>query len=535
MNRFVLISSLLLALGSSGGLYAQESATLSVSDSWGEPGSSGNGVNVNLANSMGVAGVQFVLKFDGSLLTAANIAVASHASNMNIGSNIWSDSLKVLLFSMTGDSISPGEGAIVQVMFDVDNSAVPGNSTLLHLKDCVLSDPEAQPIPCVAEDGWFYFVKAPVADFTGSPTSGGKPLTVNFTDQSTNTPTSWSWEFGDGGTSTEQNPSHTYNSTGTFTVKLTATNSWGSDTKTKTNYITVYDKPSADFIADDTIGCIPFIVNFTDQSSNNPTSWSWEFGDGGTSTEQNPSHTYKDSSGDYTVILIATNSCGSDTATKLNYIHARAPDITVEPLSFSMALVEGDSADTVMYIKNMGPYVGACGLEFDITVLTDTLSWLSVSPASGSIDPDSTFEITVMFRAESLGMGSHSGCLSVHSNDPVDSIVSVICSLKVEVGIEEDELNTPNSYTLSQNSPNPAYSVTRISFGVPKDVRVLLNIYDIVGRPVCTLVNGIVRAGYHTINWDCRDANGKKVASGIYFYHSEAGDFNDTKKLILLR
>jgi PKD repeat protein len=76
------------------------------------------------------------------------------------------------------------------------------------------------------------------ANFTGSPTSGAVPLTVDFTDQSTGA-TSWSWNFGDTGTSTLQDPSHTYTSAGTYTVSLTASNASGSDTETKTNYITV--------------------------------------------------------------------------------------------------------------------------------------------------------------------------------------------------------------------------------------------------------------------------------------------------------
>lgn len=79
----------------------------------------------------------------------------------------------------------------------------------------------------------------PVADFSGTPTSGNNPLAVTFTDLSTNTPTSWSWDFGDGNTSTSQNPTHTYANAGTYTVKLTATNADGSDTKTRSNYITV--------------------------------------------------------------------------------------------------------------------------------------------------------------------------------------------------------------------------------------------------------------------------------------------------------
>jgi PKD repeat protein len=79
---------------------------------------------------------------------------------------------------------------------------------------------------------------APTADFTGTPTSGTAPLTVNFTDASTGNPTAWAWDFGDGATSTERNPSHTYATAGTYTVTLTASNAGGNDTDTKTGYIT---------------------------------------------------------------------------------------------------------------------------------------------------------------------------------------------------------------------------------------------------------------------------------------------------------
>ena len=80
---------------------------------------------------------------------------------------------------------------------------------------------------------------APLADFVAGPSSGTPALEVNFTDQSTNFPTSHQWSFGDGTTSTEQNPFHTYNDIGTYTVTLTATNDYGSDTETKIDYIEV--------------------------------------------------------------------------------------------------------------------------------------------------------------------------------------------------------------------------------------------------------------------------------------------------------
>src|SRR3972149_5720640 len=74
----------------------------------------------------------------------------------------------------------------------------------------------------------------PTADFSpGTQQVGTVPLVVNFTDLSTNTPTSWLWHFGDGKTSTAQNPSHTYNQTGTYTVSLQSSNAGGNDKEVK--------------------------------------------------------------------------------------------------------------------------------------------------------------------------------------------------------------------------------------------------------------------------------------------------------------
>ncbi|MCP3914638.1 MAG: PKD domain-containing protein, partial [bacterium] len=80
---------------------------------------------------------------------------------------------------------------------------------------------------------------SPAAEFSGSPSSGVAPLTTSFVDLSCGNVTSWSWDFGDGGTSNVQNPNHTYTSSGTYTVSLTASGPGGSDGETKTNYITV--------------------------------------------------------------------------------------------------------------------------------------------------------------------------------------------------------------------------------------------------------------------------------------------------------
>jgi PKD repeat protein len=161
----------------------------------------------------------------------------------------------------------------------------------------------------------------PVADFTGNPTNGNAPLTVYFTDLSSNNPTSWDWTFGDGGTSQAQDPSHEYTSASDYTVSLEACNSAGCDTETKPNYISVTEgqPPVADFVGDPLSGNAPLTVYFTDLSSNDPTSWDWTFGDGGTSQAQGPSHEYT-GEGQYTVSLTAANAYGEDTETKPNYI-----------------------------------------------------------------------------------------------------------------------------------------------------------------------------------------------------------------------
>jgi Zn-dependent metalloprotease len=168
----------------------------------------------------------------------------------------------------------------------------------------------------------------PVADFVGSSTIGEAPLTVNFTDQSTNNPTWWSWVFGDTGTSSDKDPGHTYTSPGIYTVTLTAANASGSDSVTETDYITVLQIPSkvADFVASATNISVYDSVMFTDQSTGNPTSWDWTFEGGtlATSTAQNPPVTYT-TVGTFDVTLVATNAQGSDTETKVDYITVSDP------------------------------------------------------------------------------------------------------------------------------------------------------------------------------------------------------------------
>ncbi|MBN9482918.1 MAG: hypothetical protein BGO70_08575 [Bacteroidetes bacterium 43-93] len=168
------------------------------------------------------------------------------------------------------------------------------------------------------------FAQAPVANFSANVTTGCSPIVTNFTDLSTNSPTSWYWDLGNGTTSTLQNPSTTYFTAGTYAVKLVVTNASGRDSVTKTNYITVAPTPIVSFTADSTPSCtLPRTVTFSNTSSpggSGTTTYLWDFGDGTTSTAQNPSKTYT-TGGNYTITLLVTNGNGcSQSLTKINYI-----------------------------------------------------------------------------------------------------------------------------------------------------------------------------------------------------------------------
>jgi len=197
----------------------------------------------------------------------------------------------------------------------------------------------------------------PVSKFSASLTSGKAPLTVDFTDQSTGSPTAWKWTFGDGNNSTEKNPVHTYNKSGLYSVTLTASNAKGSNALTKTGYIavsSVLPAPVTSFSASPTSGKTPFTVSFTDQSTGSPTSWKWTFGDGSNSTEKNPVHTYN-KSGNYTVALTTTNEGGSDKVQKFNYINVISergslvsnPDYIVPVTAFTANTTSGSMPLTV--------------------------------------------------------------------------------------------------------------------------------------------------------------------------------------------
>ena len=155
-------------------------------------------------------------------------------------------------------------------------------------------------------------ITAPAADFELDAVTGCTPFTVQVNDLSSNNTTGWNWSAPGAipATSNEQSPSFTYTAPGAYTLTLETSN--GAGTSTASVSINVGDLPEAAFAAATTLGVTDISLSNTSLDAN---SYAWDFGDGSTSAETEPAHTYAQD-GVYTVQLIATNTCGNDTTSQ---------------------------------------------------------------------------------------------------------------------------------------------------------------------------------------------------------------------------
>jgi PGF-pre-PGF domain-containing protein len=208
---------------------------------------------------------------------------------------------------------------------------------------------------------------------------------VLFTDTSTGgVPTSWYWDTGDGIYSKHaMNATHTFTKPGMYNVTLTVANEAGYSTVTKSNYITVTSPqaPVADFFSpqvDKARSNLDSVKNetllFIDNSTGSPTSWLWDFGDGTTSTDQNPTHAYAKEGG-YTVTLTIKNAIGSNTVSKYGYALVRMDEGgIIAPAYFSSNVTSGIAPLTVLFHDTTFPDVNgdyAYGREWDFGDITN--------------------------------------------------------------------------------------------------------------------------------------------------------------------
>jgi hypothetical protein len=165
-------------------------------------------------------------------------------------------------------------------------------------------------------------------------------------------------------------------------------------------------------------------------------------------------------------------------------------------------------------------------------------SWLAVAPISGTVGAGGSVDLEVTIDALLLQPGMYEQYLKIRSNDPGTPVVTVTVSLQVDstvtlTAIQEDEM--PVQYALRANYPNPFNPTTTIAYDLPQRTNVRLQIFDVKGRKVKALVNESQPAGRHEAIWDGRDSSNNPVASGVYFYKLIAGDFVETRRMVLLK
>jgi hypothetical protein len=142
----------------------------------------------------------------------------------------------------------------------------------------------------------------------------------------------------------------------------------------------------------------------------------------------------------------------------------------------------------------------------------------------------SSTEYTASDNFRAIGLFTQYGTNVIGSDNYQLSTLPNIC---LGVGVNDDQIvEFKNSI---QNHPNPFNPETTIEYSIKEDSNVLIEIYNIKGQKVKTLINGFREAGYHSVIWNGKDNNGKSVASGLYFYRMQTDNYQKIRKMVLLK
>jgi hypothetical protein len=202
------------------------------------------------------------------------------------------------------------------------------------------------------------------------------------------------------------------------------------------------------------------------------------------------------------------------------------PLICTDIDSINIDLSAGESYQEDFNISNMGNGE----LSYNITI-TQTGYWLAVNPVSGTILPGESDAITASFTIPgSANPGEQFTASIVIHNNSVLNPITIAVTVTIVLGVEENGHVSPMAFTLHQNYPNPFNPSTDIRFDLPQTSRVTLDIYDVMGQKVASLVHQNMEAGSHQVTF-----NGSGLASGVYFYRISAGSFTDMKKMVLMK
>ncbi len=205
------------------------------------------------------------------------------------------------------------------------------------------------------------------------------------------------------------------------------------------------------------------------------------------------------------------------------------PMININPTLINVEMMANDTWQEILEISNIGGEI----LNYSISNV-NAADWLSFTPDNGNLATGETDEIILTFNSTGLTGGTYYSALMI--DDGVEGQHLVPITLNITETNSGNNL-IPLATELYGNHPNPFNPTTEISYGLNQDSKVVLNIYNIKGQKVRTLINEQQEAGYHKVHWNGLDEAEKQATSGVYFYefYAEDTDYTSVKKMILLK
>ena len=542
-------------------------AMLRVSDGFGGPGTSGNKVSIDLENRMEVAAMELTLSFDSDVLRATDVSSTPRTAHIQIfEANLnYRPGQAKLLFTGLSESVTSGTGPVADFFFDVDADAPP-DIYPLTLTGIIMADTRGNPILTGVEGGNFfvqsgYTISGTVAyGETAIPVDSVQVILSGGDTDTAYTDADGSYRFVglQAGLDYTVTPYRENDDTpvAAYDASLILRSLCGTYT------LSHFDSVTADITRDGTVSAFDAATILKYEAND---------------SEIIPSHfigvwsfipeniVYNSLSADQTDQDYVGLTCGDVSG---NWRQTTIPEDTVAVWFPECNAAPGESIRVYINMSDLGGlevFSAQCAITYDQNTLTITnigsegeiygdigvieyytvndgniyIAWAGIEPPEEGgrfvsvdfcVSPEAQVGLTCPLHFEYF---------MFNEGDPLALVDDGVVTISVMTGIEEGDRShsTPKEFALFQNRPNPFNPETRIEYGLPETDHVRLDVFNVLGQHILTLVDEAKKTGFHTTLWDGRDTSGHVVPNGIYFYRLSIHgvQWTETRKMVFMK